>query len=78
DASKEHYSLLHAREIAATKKGHVGTFHDRNDADPGIDNLIDFIFVSEDIRVPRYTVFSPRYEAAYLSDHSAVMARITL
>jgi endonuclease/exonuclease/phosphatase family metal-dependent hydrolase len=78
DASAGHYSLLHARAIADTEEGHTGTYHNLRDADPGIGWQIDFIFVSEDVHALHYTVFPPRFEGSYLSDHSAVMTKINI
>jgi endonuclease/exonuclease/phosphatase family metal-dependent hydrolase len=75
--SAGHYSLLQARNIADKREGNAGSFHNLNDADPGTSQLIDFIFVSrDDVRALHYKVFPPRYEGAFLSDHSAVMAKI--
>ncbi|MDR1381558.1 MAG: endonuclease/exonuclease/phosphatase family protein [Tannerella sp.] len=79
DASAGHYSLLHAKAIAETPaEGNVGTYHALTDADPGIGALIDFIFVDENIRVLRYAVSPPRFESQFLSDHSAVTAKIEI
>jgi endonuclease/exonuclease/phosphatase family metal-dependent hydrolase len=79
DASEGHYSLLHTKKISETPPtGNVGTYHALEDADSGKDGLIDYIFVDEKVRVLAYTVFPPKFEGSFLSDHSAVMAKIEI
>jgi endonuclease/exonuclease/phosphatase family metal-dependent hydrolase len=79
DASGGHYSLLHTKEISETlPAGNVGTYHALKDTAPGISGLIDYIFVDEKVRVLAYTVFPSKFEGSFLSDHSAVMAKIEI
>ncbi len=57
--------------------GPLGTFNDFSVCDP-VGERIDYIFVSQGIRVKKYAVFSDQSHGRYPSDHFPVFAKVQL
>ncbi|MGE4585950.1 MAG: endonuclease/exonuclease/phosphatase family protein [Mangrovibacterium sp.] len=72
-------SLLHdSREVSALAPyGPEGTFNSF-DLNAPMRNRIDYIFVSDEIKVLKYAVLTDSYEQHYPSDHQPVVIRTTI
>lgn len=70
--------LVHTKDIAETKSGLEGTFHDYGKIPVEKREFIDYIFVSPSIKVHSHSVVPEKLDDIYISDHSIVSAHITL
>lgn len=70
--------LTHSREIAAVVYGPNWSWHDFGKIPYEYRSLIDYIFVRGDVEVDRYGVLAETENGEFLSDHSPVLATVTL
>ena len=70
--------LTDSKNIAAKKSGTDWTFHDFGRLPLEKRDLLDYIFVSNQIKVSEYIVLEDMYNGVYTSDHNAVMAKIRI
>lgn len=69
--------LLDSKEMAQVAFGPEGTFNGFHFNEP-VTRRIDFIFVSENIRVNKYAVLSDNWNLQYPSDHLPVLIEVSL
>lgn len=70
--------LLSSRDIAEKKKDKSGTFHDFGRIAPEDQEYIDYIFVSNGVKVKDYEVIDEKLDGVFLSDHTPVFASIVV
>jgi endonuclease/exonuclease/phosphatase family metal-dependent hydrolase len=70
------YYLVSSKDLTDNTLGPVGTYHDCKNADLGISEAKDFIFVTDGTTVLRHEVMPPFIDGIFPSDHSAVTAII--
>ncbi|MDU1892397.1 MAG: endonuclease/exonuclease/phosphatase family protein [Dysgonomonas sp.] len=75
--TKENH-LSDSKDIAAKKSGTDWTFHDFGRLSLEERPLLDYIFVSKQIKVSEYIVLEDMVNEVYTSDHKAVVAKITI
>jgi endonuclease/exonuclease/phosphatase family metal-dependent hydrolase len=76
NSADENFRLLNAEEIAETKNHGNITY---NAFDPGYEGTrIDFIFVSESLKVKEHTVDEIKQDSLFISDHFPVRALLLL
>lgn len=77
DTSKPDY-LVDSKTIAATKSGTDWTFHDFGRLPENERPLIDYVFVSKEVKVQDYAVLPDTLNGTFVSDHKAVIVKLTL
>jgi endonuclease/exonuclease/phosphatase family metal-dependent hydrolase len=77
DTAKPHY-LVDSKSIAVQKSGTDWTFHDFGRLPENERPLIDYIFISKQIKVQDYTVLPDMLNEIYVSDHKPVVAKLTI
>ena len=70
--------LVSSRDIATTQKDKEGTFHDFGRIAPQDQEYIDYIFVSQDVKVSDYEVIPDKLDDVFLSDHNPIFAKIVI
>ncbi|WP_108823298.1 endonuclease/exonuclease/phosphatase family protein [Dysgonomonas sp. Marseille-P4361] len=76
DTSNPNY-LVHTKDIAETKSGEKGTFHNYGRIPVEKRVFIDYIFVSPSIKVKSHSVVPEKLDDVYISDHAIVSAEIS-
>lgn len=71
-------ALVHTRDIAETKDGLNGTFHDYGKIPLEERNFIDYIFVSPKTKVMHHSVLPEKLNDIFVSDHAVVAAQIQI
>lgn len=77
DASKTNH-LLDSKTIALKKLGTDWTFHNFGRLAESERPLIDYIFVSKQIKVQDYVVLPDTLNGTFVSDHKPVLSKITI
>lgn len=71
-------ALVHTRDIAETKDGLNGTFHDYGKIPVEERSFIDYIFVSPKTKVKHHSVLPEKLNDIFISDHAIVLAQIEI
>ena len=77
DNKKEHY-LLDSKTIATNVEGVEWTFHDFDREPIEQRERIDYIFVSPSIKITRYATLPMTYGEKLVSDHSPIIAYLSI
>ncbi|MBD8389058.1 endonuclease/exonuclease/phosphatase family protein [Dysgonomonas sp. BGC7] len=77
DSAKSDY-LLNSKAVAESVAGTEWTFHDFGRLPMQERPLIDYIFVSKNIRVLNYNTLSDKLDGIFVSDHKPIMAKIEI
>ena len=77
DASKTNH-LLDSKTIALKTSGTDWTFHNFGRLAESERPLIDYIFVSKQIKVQDYVVLPDTLNGTFVSDHKPVLSKITI
>lgn len=77
DLAKSDY-LLNSKTVAESVAGTEWTFHDFGRLPMQERPLIDYIFVSKDIKVLNYNTLSDKLDGIFVSDHKPIMAKIEI
>lgn len=70
--------LKHTRAVASVTDGPEWTFHAYGRIIEEERDFIDYIFVSNDIKVLEHKVLPPKFNDQYVSDHAVVAAQVRL
>lgn len=70
--------LIDSKSIAVKKSGTDWTFHDFGRLPENKRPLIDYIFISNQIKVQDYIVLPDMIDGTYLSDHKPVVAKLRI
>lgn len=77
DVNKTNY-LIDSKTIATNISGTDWTFHDFGRLPVNERPLLDYIFVSKQIKVSDYTVLPDTLNGTFVSDHKAVVAKLSI
>jgi len=70
--------LIDTKSIAVKKSGTDWTFHDFGRLPENERPLIDYIFISNKIKIQDYIVLPDMIDGIYVSDHKPVVAKLTI
>jgi endonuclease/exonuclease/phosphatase family metal-dependent hydrolase len=70
------WNLVHTKDIAKIKEGSSGTWHGFGVVPEDKRNFVDYIFVSESMKVLRHIVVMDKYKDVYISDHAPIITDI--
>ncbi len=70
--------LIDSRTVAKEVLGLEGTFHDFGRYDLDVEGRIDYIFVSNGVTVNKYESIPAKLNDIYLSDHTPIVAHLSI